>query len=480
MSVPRIAADRFPPDDFSPVDPARIFAPIDFSNERTVMAAVSGGGDSLALLFLLKDYLSGMGDPPQLIAATVDHGLRPESRDEAAAVAKLCLSHGIAHRILCWEGEKPIAGIPAAARDARYRLLTEAARDASARFVFTGHTREDQIETFLMRKARGGERGLAGMANLTLLNGHGLNGHGLDGHVWLLRPLLGTRRGDLRAFLLERQIDWFDDPTNENMAFERPRIRSRSGEVEAGAALEEIAARTAARKAQSRAAAAFLSGESDKVHVEPGEVAVVDAGWLADAGQDVAALSLGVLVAIIGGRRFLPGEAERERLASHLAAKGGGSARLGLGGCIIQFGTKRHRIWREARGLPELVLACGESAAWDGRYRIANNIPGGESVRIAPPSAAEFDTFCTDRGIERGTFYRAAALTGPGVCVGGEMVDIPSLTGDRFLPAGLTVTRYIALFDKVLPGHDLVLANAAAHLFARGPYPEPPRSPNML
>ncbi|KXF76224.1 hypothetical protein ATN84_15125 [Paramesorhizobium deserti] len=467
MSVPKTAAEPVARQGFSQVGPARIFAPIDFGRERAVIAAVSGGSDSLALLFLLKDYLSGIGNAPELIAVTVDHGLRPESADEAAAVAELCTKHGIAHRILRWEGEKPKTGIPAAAREARYRLLVEAARAAGAGLVFTGHTQDDQIETFLMRKVRGGERGLAGMAALTLL----------DGQIWLLRPLLATRRTDLRAFLSERRIAWFEDPTNENTAFERPRIRRGSDDVKRSAVLEEIAARMAARREQGMASAAFLS--AGQVHIEPGDVATINTGALVDTGQDVAALALGVLVAVIGGRSFLPGEAERARLLAHLAEESG-PVRLSLGGCIVQRGAKRHRIWREARGLPSLTLASGKSAIWDGRYRIVNRIPGGEDVRIAPPTAAQLTAFCLSNGLEDMDFYRAAVLTGPAVQVGGEIIDIPAMTDGRFLPPELAVTRHIALFDKVLPGHDLALANATARLFGRAGYPQPPALPNML
>jgi len=468
MSAAKTTAELYSQQGFSPVDPARIFAPVDFSGAHAVIAAVSGGGDSLALLFLLRDYLAGINDAPELIAVTVDHGLRPESAAEAAAVAELCKRHGIAHRILRWEGEKPETGIPAAAREARYRLLVEAAREAGAGLIVTGHTQDDQIETFLMRKARGGERGLAGMAAFTLL----------DRGVWLLRPLLGTRRDNLRAFLSERRIAWFDDPTNENMAFERPRIRDRATGVEPGAILEEIAARTAMRCAQGMAAADLLS--SGKVEIGPGDAATLDAGWLAERERDAAALALGVLTAIIGGRSFLTGEAERERLLTLLTGTEGGSARLSLSGCIVQRGVKRHRIWREGRGLPDLTLVAGESAIWDGRYRVVNDLPGGETVRIAPPTAAELHAFCLQKDLERNGFYRAAVLTGPAVHLAGEVVDVPALTEGRFLPAGLAVTRHIALYDKVLPGHDLALANAAAGLFGRETYPQPPVLPNML
>jgi tRNA(Ile)-lysidine synthase len=456
--VPRTAADP---------DPSTIFAPIDFGKEQAVVAAVSGGGDSLALLFLLKDYFSLLADAPRLVAVTVDHGLRPESADEAEAIARLCREHGIEHRVLRWEGEKPRRGIAAAAREARYRLLTKAAREIGARLILTGHTREDQIETVLMRGSRGEGRGLAGMAAFTLL----------DGEIWLLRPLLDTGRDDLRAFLTGRKIEWFEDPTNENLAFERPRVRARLGgafgrdEEPAGlnGVLYKIAAEAELRRGLSEAAADFLAAN---VTIQSNDVAVIDAHGLNEARHDVAALALGVLTSTIGGRDFLPGRTERERILAHLTRAEGG-ARLTLGGAVIQCGKHRHRLWREKRGLPELALAAGESSIWDGRYRIFNALHSG-TVRIASPSAAEIEAFCLETGIERENLHRAAALTTPGIYLEGKLVDLPALTGGKFLPDGIAVTRHIALFDKILPGHDFVLANATARLFGRSGYPKPP------
>lgn len=131
-----------------------------------VAAGVSGGADSLALLFQLDAFLRPQGR--RVIALTVDHGLRPESRDEAEYVAKLAAERQIEHHILTWEGKKPEKGIEEAARTARYGLLCGWCRDNGVGTLAVAHHLLDQAETFFMRLQRGsGLNGLCGMAPLS-------------------------------------------------------------------------------------------------------------------------------------------------------------------------------------------------------------------------------------------------------------------------------------------------------------------------
>ncbi len=182
------------------------------------MLAVSGGPDSTALLALADRWrkVSGVG----VFVATVDHGLRAGSRAEAEAVAALCAARGLPHAILTWAGDKPATGLPAAARQARYRLLGRHAREIGADTIVTAHHADDQAETVLMRLARGsGPAGLGGMARLAPAPWPG--GEGLT----LARPLLGVAKADLVAFCREEGLSFFQDPTNEDEAYRRPQLR---------------------------------------------------------------------------------------------------------------------------------------------------------------------------------------------------------------------------------------------------------------
>ncbi|HEY6832861.1 MAG TPA: tRNA lysidine(34) synthetase TilS [Pseudolabrys sp.] len=195
-----------------------------FSDLETVpslVLAVSGGPDSTALMLLAAHWRDTLARKPELIAVTVDHGLRKESKAEAAAVGKLARTLGISHRTVRWTGKKPSTGLQQAARAARYRLLGEAARKAGASHILTAHTLDDQAETVLIRMSRGsGIAGLGAMQRVTSL----ANGEGTA--LLLLRPLLDIPKARLVATLLAAEIPFADDPSNRDPRFTRARLRA--------------------------------------------------------------------------------------------------------------------------------------------------------------------------------------------------------------------------------------------------------------
>jgi len=162
----------------------------------------------------------GRSQSPRLVAVTIDHGLRKESKREARAVETLAHKLGIEHRTLQWIGRKPKTGLQEAARLARYRLLSKVATEVGAKYVLTAHTLDDQAETILFRLARGsGVSGLAGMYsswNMPVEEGIG---------VQLVRPLLRVPKSRLIATLKAAKIPYADDPSNRDPRFTRSRLR---------------------------------------------------------------------------------------------------------------------------------------------------------------------------------------------------------------------------------------------------------------
>lgn len=190
----------------------------DLIDMPALVLAVSGGPDSTALMVLAARWRGALKSGPKLTAITVDHGLRPESKREAADVVRLAKKLGIAHRTLRWTGKKPKTGLPQAARIARYRLLADAARKAGATHVLTAHTLDDQAETVIIRLLRGsGMTGLAAMQRISVMTDNG----GLS----LVRPLLDIPKARLIATLKAGKIPFADDPTNRDPKFTRARLR---------------------------------------------------------------------------------------------------------------------------------------------------------------------------------------------------------------------------------------------------------------
>ena len=230
----------------------RLFA--DWKGAPAIILAVSGGPDSMALMWLAARWRRALARGPRLVAVTVDHGLRAEAGREAREVKRLAQSLDLPHRTLRWTGPKPKTGLPAAARSARYRLLAQAARAERATHVLTAHTRDDQAETLLMRLLRGsGIAGLAAMARETEREG-----------VRLARPLLTVSKARLIATLEKAKIGFADDPTNRDVNFTRPRIRSLMPALAAEGGDARSLARLAARLARANAAVEILADGAER------------------------------------------------------------------------------------------------------------------------------------------------------------------------------------------------------------------------
>jgi tRNA(Ile)-lysidine synthase len=334
-----------PDDDHSPIsvqDAKRLFA--DWKAAPAIVLAVSGGPDSIALMWLAARWRRAISRGPHLIAVTIDHGLRTEAAREARDVKHLAKTLDLPHRTLRWTGAKPKTGLPAAARDARYRLLAKAARASGATHVLTAHTQDDQAETLLMRMSRGsGIAGLAAMARQSQRDG-----------VVLVRPLLHIPKARLVATLKKAKVAFADDPTNRDIRFTRPRLRAIMPALAAEGFDARNLARLASRLARANAALEILVDGAER-YLALGERDSATMGFDANA---FAALSEEIRVRLLLRRIDRVGHegpAELGKVEALLAALDRASADPGrakgrirlkqtLAGALVSFIGDRIRI----------------------------------------------------------------------------------------------------------------------------------------
>ncbi|MBA4492336.1 tRNA lysidine(34) synthetase TilS [Paracoccus sp. S1E-3] len=410
------------PDDAAPGDVrARAFAALDVlaGDARGLGIALSGGGDSVALMHLTVEWAAARGWA--LAAATVDHGLRPESAAEAAAAGAAAARLGLPHQVLRWQAADAPGNLMANARQARLDLLAEWAQRLGLDAVALGHTRDDIAETLLMRLARGaGIDGLAAMAARRTDRGM----------IWL-RPLLGIGRVELRDYLRGLRVSWIDDPSNDSDRFERVRAR----QAIAALGLDPAAlAQSAAHLDSARAALnAALMPLLDSAKARHGALLLNRAAFEAAPVEQQRRL-------IVAAVRFVTGAGYPPRRAGveHALAALARGARVTLDGAVLDPGAAL-LIHREAAAAARAGLVAG---IWDNRWRIGG-LQRGDSVVPLGADAPAADW----RGAGL-THLEAQAL--PAIRRGGHLI-VPALAPAQGLTA--EPLRGMMDFQGILLGH---------------------------
>jgi tRNA(Ile)-lysidine synthase len=317
--------------------------------------AVSGGSDSLALLLLTKDFCDAHGH--ELTALTFDHGLRAESAGEAQWVNGICVRHGIPCTILSWEGLKPVTGIQAKAREARYSALTRWCTEQGFTVLMTAHTRDDQAETVAMRMKRSqSPRSLASIWPENFMNG-----------MRVVRPFLGIKRQELRDYLVSVQQDWLDDPSNANTAFERVRVRQEIKDVPHDV-LQQVAVQAQADVEKARADAETWFHSHVTVHPE-GYFSLPRAELAPLRGAALEHLLRGLIFALSGSRpKTSDGLA---RILTWIRMPGIG--RTVIAGAIIARRERTMFVMREPSRVVEdsVVIPHGGQVVWDHRFLVS-------------------------------------------------------------------------------------------------------------
>lgn len=347
---------------------------LDGPADHPVGVAVSGGGDSVALLHALALW----GRRP-LEVFSVDHGLNPDSRRWTQDVARHAQNVGAGFTALAWTGEKPKTGLSAKARTARHRLLGDAARAKGVAVICLAHTQDDIAEALVMAE----EGSNVGQPALWAPSPVWPEGRG----VFLFRPFIGKRRAELRDFLMQRGVDWIEDPANKNMASARARARKAlEGQVlispTLGLFLQPV------RLCQDLPHLLVEDGYTDAGAI------IFDAEVFDALPDAVARHRLAAAIVSAGGGDKLPRRDSVERLRKDLATETAAT----LCGARVWRESGHIGIMREAgelerRKIGAVHLTAGQTVIWDGRFDVSSD----HAATIVPSGQVRGKLSDTDR-----------------------------------------------------------------------------------
>ncbi len=414
--------------------------------------AVSGGGDSVALMALLAGWLrrnpplavpawTGRTAMPAITVVTVDHGLRTEAEREAAWVGEQAAALGLAHETLTAQGLQGRSNLQARARAVRYDLLETWCREHGVPTLLTGHTLEDQAETVLMRLMRGsGVDGLSGIPERTLLR----DPCGRPS-VEVLRPLLQVSRCRLRMTLEAAGQAWLEDPSNDDVRFTRVRVRRLLETLAKEGVQPERLAATATRMARAR------QSLDESCHALMQEVVTwhrAGFAWivledLEEVPQELVLRMLRHVLQAVGGADFPPDHDRLLRLAHAIGGAEFERART-LSNCRIApvaDGTIA-LVTRENRHLPgPLILTPGDVALWDGRFQVS--VPrDGRGGEIRPLGRTGLAGLKERPSFSRASLPAVVRSSLPALWDGTTLLSVPQLGLD---PGG---TGFQAVFTR--------------------------------
>ena len=376
-------------------------------DEQTIGLSVSGGGDSIALMHLAARAVR----PRDIQVVTVDHGLRTGTAQEIALVAEQAKDLGLTHTILNWHWDGT-GNLQAAARDGRWAAIADWADFYGITSIWLGHTEDDQVETLLMRLARGS--GIDGLTGMSVTKKRG----GLR----IFRPLLGITRDDLRRWLMAEGVKWCDDPSNDDPRFDRVRARQMIAQLEGlgltrKRLLQTIDHMQAAHHSLQLAAQQFAK---EYVRQDAGDLLFAPAALDLEK-QDVPRRVMAAAFGWVASKQYRP----RFEQLLDIAARARNGEKVTLGGCIM-FSQPDGvvRLTREAAATQPMINPSydeteAKGAIWDDRWLLEG--PLTSDLRFA--ALGEGIVQCSDW--RTSGLPRTSLLASPAVWSGDTLIAAP-------------------------------------------------------
>ncbi|WP_375645895.1 tRNA lysidine(34) synthetase TilS [Bartonella sp. TT29SHDZB] len=481
-----------------------LFKTSDFIQCQKLILAVSGGSDSLALMFLVKEHLETLAFPPEMIVVTVDHQLRKESMREAEIVAEICRAHHIKHIIVRWEGEKPKTHIASSARVARYDLLVKEAQKQGASLIMTGHTLNDQVETYQMRyqrlqKNRGAlyseavamrdELYTSGFAGALCAEAEGIRDEDhtrktrkniaeknygplyerglsciprealLHRKVRLIRPLLGVKRQTLRNYLRLQGQTWIDDPTNEDRNFERVRVRQSLSPQKLAYIAQKINEAALQRRQQAKNIADLILALD--ITVQHGRCFIAKPALFLQKHSSFPFV-VGLFAVLMGGGFYLLPNQKLSMLVQKLCLHSSEKQRFTYAGSVIEYNKNGIALWREGRNMKEAIVEPDKTFIWDGRYQITNH--GSEAIKVGAANLEQLKFLLknSDFELEKPHFPSLQSLL---MISNDKGYDIPELISQAVVYKNVIIKRIMAPFDWLSSREDAALVNVVEPFF---------------
>ncbi|MGJ8529081.1 tRNA lysidine(34) synthetase TilS [Maritalea sp.] len=365
--------------DLSLDDPDRLnllFAPMGDVDHFAL--AVSGGVDSLALMVLAAKWRTQQSSPVEITVFTVDHGLRPEAKQETQFVANTARALGLEVQILTGTIEAPESGLQVKARALRYGLIGEAMDRLGISTLLTGHHLDDQTETVLMRLARGsGVTGLGGMSRQSVRD-----------DMFLFRPFLDVTREQLERVVARQEYLPVNDPSNESRDFERVRWRQFMPQLHDAGLTNDMVGLSAQRlRRADDALRQWAEQEYEEAFaIDPFGCVYFDIKALMKQPVELGVRLLARALDDAGGVSQTASLAQLEALHDHFTSGHYAFKGLTLGGCGIKVNQNIGQIFREAgrlQGKP-IMLDAGQSAKWDNRFQIIVAPDVRSPIRVSP------------------------------------------------------------------------------------------------
>lgn len=322
---------------------------------KSLAIAVSGGVDSVAMLFLASSWAQNSG--AQLFVFSVNHNLRVQAADDVRYVEYLAKKLGAKFCALSWSPGEDKSALQERARQGRYDLMTEKCRELGIDVLLTAHHFDDVLETYLMRKEK--KSGIFGLSSSASY---------FHNNIRVLRPLFNFFKNELIEFLLEKNISWCEDASNQSDLYERNRARKKIS------ALSVVDKANLVEEVKGVNEKALLLNEqlilamAESLQVNNYGFAKIDLRRLDNFCQDVKIQIFNYALTVISGKVATPRFRNIEKLLEKITDFE--NMKSSLHGCVIKKKGSVMWIFREQSAIEDNVRLLNGKLYWDNRFLV--------------------------------------------------------------------------------------------------------------